>query len=86
MEICPNKSCEIRFCPLRHPKSCRYFKEIGYCKFGEWCFFKHEDINRREMEEVLEKMDAKMDDFKNDLQLLKKQVILLIGLEINLKI
>ena len=26
------------------------------------------------MEEVLEKMDAKMDDFKNNLQLLKKQV------------
>ena len=41
MEICSNNGCETRVCSLRHPKSFRYFREIGYCKFGEWCLFKN---------------------------------------------
>ena len=64
MEICSKKSCEIRLCSLRHPKSCRYYREIGYCKFGEWCLFRHEDFNRKEMVEAVEKMDAKIKGFE----------------------
>ena len=64
MKICSNKSCEKRLCSLRHPKPCRYYREIGYCKFGEWCLFQHEDSNKRNIEEAVKKLDAKMDAFE----------------------
>ena len=47
---------------------------MGYCKFGEWCLFKHEDITRREINVAMEKMDTKIVMFENNLQLLKKCV------------
>ena len=64
MKICSNKSCEKRLCSLRHPKPCRYYREIGYCKFGEWCLFQHEDSDKKDIEEAVEKLDAKMDAFE----------------------
>ena len=42
MEICTNKACKIDVCKLRHSRSCRYHRDIGFCKFGEWCLFKHD--------------------------------------------
>ena len=74
MEICSKKSCEIRLCSLRHPKSCRYYREIGFCKFGEWCLFRHEDFNRKEMVEAVEKMDAKIEGFENSIHFFQKSV------------
>ena len=74
MEICSNKNCEIRLCSFRHPKSCRYHREIGYCKFGEWCLFNHEDVNRRDIEKAVGNMDVKIVDFENNLELVKKSV------------
>ena len=60
MEICSNNGCEIRVCSLRHPKSCRYFREIGYCKFGEWCLFKHGNGEGIKTNIALEKVDSKI--------------------------
>ena len=37
---------------------------MGYCKFGEWCLFRHEDFNRKEMVEAVEEMDAKIKGLK----------------------
>ena len=40
-EICDKKSCDIINCNLRHPQICRDFRDFKFCKFGEWCYFKH---------------------------------------------
>ena len=49
---------------ILHPKECRFLKNIGYCKFGEWCLFSH---NIRK-DPNIEKLD--MED-KNIKRLLK---------------
>ena len=59
MEICPkNKQCEIQKCSLRHPRTCRYHRDIGYCKFGKWCLFNHNiDSNcPKEVQEIVKKL------------------------------
>ena len=56
MEKCPGKDCEIKECSLRHPKTCRYYRDIGYCKFGEWCLFNHDERNLNEINKITEKL------------------------------
>ena len=41
-ETCDNKLCENSSCPKRHPRVCRYFKIFNQCKFGSFCYYKHE--------------------------------------------
>ena len=38
---CELTSCDGKVCPHRHPRECKFFRNIGYCKFGEWCQFSH---------------------------------------------
>ena len=51
---CEKLGCEIRDCPLRHPKVCKFFLDFGFCKFSEWCKFSHniDKTTRAENEEV----------------------------------
>ena len=42
MEKCSKTNCEIHSCSSRHPRTCRYYRDIGYCKFGEFCLFNHD--------------------------------------------
>ena len=39
-DICENVSCELSLCIWRHPKTCKYYRELGRCKFDP-CAFKH---------------------------------------------
>jgi hypothetical protein len=59
MEKCKKMKCDIENCSLRHPQVCRYFRDIGYCKFGEWCLFKHDGITQgsKEIKVLTEKME-----------------------------
>ena len=41
-EVCTNDNCEVHSCSLRHPKSRKYYREYGRCKFNP-CAFKHKD-------------------------------------------
>ena len=43
-QICENPSCDIKACNLRHPRICNYYRDYRRCKFGQWCYFKHENI------------------------------------------
>ena len=72
MEKCLNKTCEIDKCSFRHPKVYRYFRDIGYCKFGEWCLFKHEKVVSKEIEDAMKAYDAKFEIFDNTLGILKQ--------------
>ena len=71
MEICSKRGCEVLKCSLRHPKTCRYHRDIGYCKFGEWCAFKHEHSENKAMEEVydsrIETIEKNLDQLQKDL-------------------
>ena len=40
--MCTNDNCEVHKCSLRHPKSCRYYREYVRCKYDH-CAFKHKD-------------------------------------------
>ena len=71
MEICLKNSCEVFKCSLRHPKTCRYHRDIGYCKFGEWCAFKHEHSENKAMEEVY---DSRIETIENNLDQLQKDL------------
>jgi hypothetical protein len=42
-EKCENSSCDIKSCNLRHPRSCKFFRDYKGCKFGEWCVFNQKD-------------------------------------------
>ena len=40
-ENCLNADCLDKTCLKRHPKQCKYFSQIGSCRFGEECSYKH---------------------------------------------
>ena len=42
-EKCENRCCEIKNCPLRHPRKCSFYRDFKRCKFNEWCKYDHDD-------------------------------------------
>ena len=77
MEKCCIKQCEIHTCSRRHPKICKYFRDIGYCKFGEWCLFSHsiknsKDLEDKEIKELFEKLKAVEDKLEEKSKLIEK--------------
>ena len=71
LEICSKTGCEIDKCYLRHPKVCRYYRDIGYCKFGEWCLFKHKNKVSMEVNEIEKRIDSKIEVYERNLKTLK---------------
>ena len=61
--LCENAKCVVRECVLRHPKFCKYLRDYGHCKFGEWCFFSHKlsiknyNIDNDEIKELNDKLN-----------------------------
>ena len=57
-ELCEETNCVVRSCRYRHPKACRYFKELNHCKFGSSCQYKHDiqnnTINWKHHDEIAE--------------------------------
>ena len=78
-QICENTSCEIKECLLRHPKKCKYFRDLGYCKFGDWCKFLHKS-NEKSIE--VKQFEDKLDSMEKDL---KKKSDKVLELENNIK-
>ena len=76
---CENPSCDRKACTLRHPKICKFFRENGFCKFGEYCKFKHfekENLDRykRENEIILKKL-ADIDKQLEKLQQKEEEIV-----------
>ena len=59
--ICENVRCLKSDCELRHPKMCRFYSEHSYCKFGEYCKFKHEEIRSNGIDIEIEKLKSEID-------------------------
>ena len=70
IEICSKIGCEIDKCSLRHHKVCRYYRDIGYCKYGEWCLFKHESKVSKEINDVVKKIDSNHEKYDSNLKIL----------------
>ena len=69
-EKCQNRACDVRNCSLRHPKICKFYRDIGYCKFGEWGCFVHKTPNDDEVKRISDKlkiMEKKYDDLEKNL-------------------
>ena len=61
--VCENDACEIFKCSFRHPRPCRFYKEFGRCKFGEYCQFSHiKLVDQEENKITLEKMMDKLNE------------------------
>ena len=60
--VCEKGECEAEKCSKRHPQTCRYYRDYGRCKFGEYCFYKnHDDQNKtiyREVKDLKLKVEA----------------------------
>ena len=58
-ERCENPTCEIRSCSLRHPRKCKWQRDYGRCKYGEWCSFDHNNIsdNQKSINKILQRLE-----------------------------
>ena len=77
--ICENSSCEIKECQLRHPRKCKYFRDLGFCKFSKWCKFSHTSTEKSIEEK---QFDEKLNSLEKDL---KRKCEKVIELENNIK-
>ena len=68
--MCENSSCSVLECESRHPRKCRYFLLYRYCKFGQYCRYKHEETNNEivilkfEMEKRMKEIGEKDKNIK----------------------
>ena len=65
---CENDNCQVKGCPYRHPRKCRYYIEYNNCKFGSYCKFSHDLI-------PLKKHNEEINDLKKQIKDLKKEII-----------
>ena len=64
---CEKKNCNIWNCSLRHPKSCRFFKEFKRCKFGEFCKFSHDQLTAKNYSDEIGGMMEKLENLKKEI-------------------
>ena len=64
---CVKKNCEVDYCPLRHPRKCRFYLEFNYCKFGTFCRYKHETFSKQVSNEV--------ENLKHTIECLRKDIV-----------
>ena len=41
--ICVVKNCDMIVCEKRHPRSCKFYRDYGRCKFVDFCKYNHND-------------------------------------------
>ena len=40
-DTCFDSHCDQKSCTARHPLPCKYFFQLGFCRFGTTCSYKH---------------------------------------------
>ena len=74
-EICEKLNCEIRICKLRHPKVCRFYRDLGFCKFSEWCKFSHKVSNKAVKNDKVKEIESKLKILEENLEKNKEDVL-----------
>ena len=46
-EVCEDKNCDVKNCNFRHPKTCTFFEQFTYCKFGDYCLYEHKNEDKK---------------------------------------
>ena len=56
-ELCEDLQCDVNACTRRHPLSCNYFLQFQRCKFGDYCYYKHNILatSSGEFDKIMEK-------------------------------
>ena len=77
-EICNTPECHEEMCELRHPRSCKFQRLYGNCKFGSSCAFLHSSTEEQLKIEVLEEKvkgnEEKMEKLECLVQKLKVRI------------
>ena len=73
--LCEKLNCEIKICNLRHPKVCRFFRDLGVCKFSEWCKFSHKVSNKAVKNDKVKKLEEKLKNVEVALEKKKEDVL-----------
>ena len=64
-DLCESFDCEGSTCQSRHPKTCKYYEEFQFCKFGQYCRCSHKAFaqkkEQRNFIKQLEKENAEKD-------------------------
>ena len=61
--FCEALNCVVKECLNRHPEFCKFLRDYGYCKFGEYCKFSHKafgmksDVEKEELKKLKEKLE-----------------------------
>ena len=71
-ELCENLACELSTCNLRHPKTCKWFREYGRCKFDP-CAFKHVGNNIEKLKAENQEVLSKLNDIEKALAALEER-------------
>ena len=75
-ELCEKSDCEIRECSFRHPRVCKYYRDWGFCKFGEWCMFSHKiNKNNAVKNDEVKKLERKLKDIELELEKQNEKVL-----------
>ena len=62
---------------LRHPRECKYFREYNRCKFGSFCFYRHEikiDIQNEKLENEIKQMKEKQKELCKRIEVLDQLI------------
>ena len=72
-EKCQNVQCSVRDCFLRHPRECRYFRDLRNCKFGEFCKFTHKAFRNENNKEIME-IKKKLDELRSQINVKDEEI------------
>ena len=79
-EICPNQTCEVKTCSLRHPKICRFYRDYGRCKFFP-CAYMHVQVNQTyindAMSQVITELKVLIQENSSMIENLNEKILLL---------
>ena len=61
--VCKDNKCDGKNCPNRHPKACKWQKEVGGCRRKQFCDYSHDtlvsdDDRRKTNESEMEKFEC----------------------------
>ena len=68
VEICLKDACDARKCDKRHPRSCKFFNQKGFCRFETNCKFSHKP------NKTVEEQNSKIEALERKTEMLLKMI------------
>ena len=75
--LCEKIDCEVLSCSSRHPKTCKFYRDYGKCKFNP-CMFSHVEKENNDQIDILKKENVsilkKLVDIDNSISELESKI------------